>query len=99
MKKLMYSLGLAAILAWAGAAQAEVVWKMSTKQPADSPEGKAYQVFADKVAEFTNGEMTIRVYPSEQLGKQDAVLEQLQQGTIHLFVDGPQLLEKYVPEI
>ncbi|MBL8701873.1 MAG: TRAP transporter substrate-binding protein [Alphaproteobacteria bacterium] len=73
-------------------------WRMSTKQPADSPEGKVFQRFADLVTQYTNGKMKVQVYPSEQLGKDDAVLEQLQRGTIHLYVEGATYLQKWVPD-
>ena len=56
-------------------AQAET-WKMATKMPPDSPEGIIFQKFADLVGEHTNGELTVKVFPSEQLGGTEAVLEQ-----------------------
>ena len=80
------------------AAQAET-WRMATKQPADSVEGKAFQFFADKVAEYSGGEMTVKVYPSEQLGKTEAALEQLQAGTVHIYPEGASYLKKWVPEM
>ena len=67
---------------------AEIVWRMATKQPAESNEGKAFQRFADKVAEFSNGRVEVKVYPNEQLGKTEAVLEQIQAGTVHLYPEG-----------
>ncbi len=91
---------LAAILAFGvvSAAQAET-WRMATKQPADSVEGKAFQYFADKVAEYSGGELTVTVYPSEQLGKTEAALEQVQAGTIHIYPEGASYLKKWVPEM
>jgi len=92
---------LAALLAIglsAGAADAET-WRMATKQPADSPEGKVFSYFADKVEEYSDGDLTIRVYPNEQLGKTDAVMEQLQQGTVQLYAEGSTYMDKWVPAI
>lgn len=85
-------------LATAGAADAEV-WRMATKQPADSPEGKVFQYFADKVEEYSDGALEIRIYPNEQLGKTDAVMEQLQQGTVQLYAEGSTYMDKWVPDI
>lgn len=94
-------IALAAALAFglgAGVAEAET-WRMATKQPADSPEGKVFQYFADKVAEYSDGELEIRIYPNEQLGKTAAVMEQLQQGTVQLYAEGSTYMRKWVPEI
>jgi TRAP-type C4-dicarboxylate transport system substrate-binding protein len=91
-------LGLAvAAFAAAPPAQAQT-WRMSTKQPADSPEGKVFQRFADLAGQYSNNKLKVQVYPSEQLGKEDAVLEQLQLGTIHLYVEGATYLQKWVPD-
>ena len=80
-------------------ASAGVEWRMATKQPPDSVEGKAFQYFADKVAEYSGGELKVKVYPSEQLGKTEAVLEQLQAGTVHIYPEGASYLKKWVPEM
>ena len=74
-------------------------WRMATKQPADSPEGKVFDYFAEKVAEYSGGDLTVRVYPNEQLGKTDAVMEQLQQGTVHIYAEGSTYMDKWVPDI
>jgi TRAP-type C4-dicarboxylate transport system substrate-binding protein len=92
---------LSAILALtlgAGATQAET-WKMATKQPADGPEGKVFQYFADQAAKHSGGKLTVQVFPNEQLGKEAAILEQLKIGTVHLYAEGSVFLQKWVPEI
>lgn len=89
----------AAVAAFAAAPEADAqTWRMSTKQPADSPEGKVFQRFADLAGQYSGGKLKVQVYPSEQLGKDDAVLEQLQLGTIHLYVEGVTYLQKWVPD-
>ena len=40
-------------------AEAQVVWRMSTKQPADGPEGKVFQYFADQTAKHSGGKITL----------------------------------------
>ena len=62
-------------LSMAAAVSAET-WRMASKMPPDSPEGLVFQYFADKVAEHSNGELDVKVFPNEQLGKTDAVMEQ-----------------------
>lgn len=74
-------------------------WRMSHKQTAESIEGKMFQAFADRIGEKTDGEITVEVYPSEQLGKDDAILEQLQLGTVHLYPEGGAYMRKWVPDI
>ena len=80
-------------------AEAQVVWRMSTKQPADGPEGKVFQYFADQTAKHSGGKITVTVYPNEQLGKEAAVLEQLKLGTLHIYAEGSVFLQKWVPDI
>jgi TRAP-type C4-dicarboxylate transport system substrate-binding protein len=82
---------------WAFGASAES-WRMAHKMPPDSVEGKLFQAFADKVAEKTAGEIEVRVYPNEQLGKDDTVLEQLQIGTVHVYPEGISYLQKWAPD-
>jgi len=90
--------GLLAVGLAVGAAHAET-WRMASKMPPDSPEGKVFQFFADKVAEYSNGELEVKVFPNEQLGKTDAVMEQMQLGTVHLYAEGSTYMDKWVPDI
>ena len=77
-------------------AQAET-WKMATKMPPDSPEGIIFQKFADLVGEYTNGELEVKVFPSEQLGGTEAVLEQVSAGTVHVYAEDADYLSKWEP--
>jgi TRAP-type C4-dicarboxylate transport system substrate-binding protein len=43
--------------------------------------------------------LTIEVYPNEQLGKEDAVLEQLQMGIINIYAEGFGYMKKWAPEL
>lgn len=79
-------------------AQAET-WRMAHKMPAESIEGQIFQAVADRIGEKTGGAITVEVYPSEQLGKDDAILEQLQLGTVHIYPEGSAYLQKWVPEV
>jgi len=88
-----------ALVAFNGSMANAETWRFATKMPADSPEGIVYQYFADRVEELSGGDMTVLVYPSEQLGKEDAVLEQLELGTINLYAEDAFFLQKWVPEI
>lgn len=81
-----------------GFASAET-WRFATKMPADSPEGLVFQHFADLVGEYSEGDLTVQVFPSEQLGKEDAILEQLELGTVNLYAEDAFFLQKWVPDI
>ncbi len=74
-------------------------WRMASKMPPDSPEGKVFQHFAEKVDEHSKGALKIKVFPNEQLGKTDAVMEQLKQGTVHVYAEGSAYMRKWVPDI
>ena len=74
-------------------------WRMATKQPSDSPEGIVYDFFAERVAELSGGDLTVDVYPNEQLGREDSILEQLELGTVNIYVEDSFFLQKWVPEI
>jgi tripartite ATP-independent transporter DctP family solute receptor len=92
------SLALSISVFWPGLANAgNVTWKMATKMPPESPEGKAFQKFADLVKEKSNGMMVIDVFPAEQLGKTQAAIEQLQAGLIQVYPEGDSYLQKYEP--
>ena len=91
---LTFALTLAAPLA-----HAEVVWRMAHKMPPDSSEGRVFQRFADLVGEYSGGEMTIKMYPNEQLGKTNAVMEQLKLGTVHLYAEGSTYMKKWTKDI
>jgi TRAP-type transport system periplasmic protein len=94
----LFSLAIGILFALSVAANAEV-WRMATKQPAGSPEGKAFAKFAELVGEYTKGKIEVKVFPSEQLGKTDAALEQLQAGTVHVYPEGPSYMRKWVSQM
>ena len=81
------------------ASHASESWRMAHKMPPDSPEGLVFQRFADLVEQYSNGELEVKVFPNEQLGKTNAVLEQLKMGTVHLYAEGSTYMQKWVPEI
>lgn len=74
-------------------------WRLTHKMPADSPEGKVHQRFADLVNQYTNGKLKVAVFPNEQLGKEASVLEQLQLGTIQIYCENAFFMQRWVPDI
>lgn len=90
-------LALLATAVFAPTAWAET-WRMATKMPVDSPEGKVFQAFSDLTKEYSDGALEIQVFPNEQLGKEDVVLEQLQSNVVQIYAEGLGFLKKWVPE-
>lgn len=57
-------------------------FKLATDAANDYPTTKALHVFADEVKEKTDGRIVIEIYPSGQLGDENAYLQQLQFGAV-----------------
>lgn len=57
-------------------------FKLATDQAVDYPNTIALQSFADEVKEKTEGRIDIEIYPSAQLGDENAYLQQLQFGAV-----------------
>lgn len=98
-KMIRLTVATAMALGLAGLAQADTTWRMATKMPVDSPEGKVFQMFADLTEDYTDGALSIQVFPNEQLGKEDAVLEQLQAGIVNIYAEGFGYMRKWAPEL
>ena len=99
MKSLWKNLLLTALLGMSALSAQAQTWRMASKMPADTPEGKVFQKFADLTKEYSGGKLTVQVYPAEQLGKEAAVLEQTQLGAIHIIVDSAFFMQRWVPDI
>jgi tripartite ATP-independent transporter DctP family solute receptor len=79
-------LALAALAAVAAPshAQQKLVLKASDVHPAGYPTVVAVEHFGDKLAEATNGRITVQMYASMQLGGEKEAIEQAQVGAIQL---------------
>ena len=97
MKNLKKALLAAAVATLALGAQAAVTLKLSHNQSKDIPVHKAMQSFADKVKEYTNGEVKIRIYPNAQLGTQRESVELVQSGGLALAKSNAAELEAFEP--
>lgn len=70
-------------------------WRLSSMMTPDSFEGQAYQRFADLVKDYSDGDLEIRIYPNEQIGSMDAVVEQLSAGIIQLAPSAVSFLSRW----
>ena len=76
--------GLATGFASPARAQAKMVFKASDVQPAGYPTVAATENLGKKLAEATNGRLSVQMYPSMQLGGEKETIEQTQIGAIQL---------------
>ncbi|GAB2638925.1 TRAP transporter substrate-binding protein [Vibrio panuliri] len=71
--------------------------KLSHNQDRNHPVHKSMQYMADKVKEYTDGEVRIRIYPNGQLGTQRESMELLQNGALHIAKSNASELEAFEP--
>ncbi len=64
----------------------------------DSPTGQGIERFAELVENYTNGEVTVDVYPSSQLGNNRKLMGQVRSGAIQLAITPYPILADIVPE-
>lgn len=95
--KLMGSIALATALA--SPAAAAIVLKAGHISPKNSPEGIAVDRFAELVKEKTKGEVTIQVFPSEQLGAATAMIESTILGNQDMYIGGNVEFERFSPAL
>jgi tripartite ATP-independent transporter DctP family solute receptor len=104
MKRLVQVMMASAILLAAGSAMADkVVLRMGTNDHFSDPPkigGQiAFQWLQKTVAERTNGEVEIKIYPGAQLGAEKDTVKMLKSGGIDITPDSPGNLAALVPEI
>jgi len=84
----------------AGAAEYKVDLKLASTQAMDHPYMLGAKKFADLMKERTNGRITVKLYPSNQLGKGEREMtEGIQQGAIDLLVTSTGPLGGFSPSI
>ncbi len=82
----------ATIAAGAGAAQAQYNLNLSTSQVLQDPLVVAMQGAKERIEERSEGQVTVTIYPSSQLGEDNDVLEQIRGGApIAVLVDAGRL--------
>lgn len=79
--------------------QGPIVLRLAENQPPDNPVTIAMNIFADLVAEKTNGEVIVEVYDSAQLGQEPETIEQTQAGVIQLTRVNSVVLAEVAPQI
>ena len=100
---LMFGFAVLMVLTWTGlaaGAEYKATLKLASTQNMDHPYMVGAQKFADLIKERTKGRITVKLYPSNQLGKGEREMtEGIQQGAIDLLVTSTGPLGGFSPSI
>src|SRR5476651_1904991 len=86
VRKILLAIAAAAIFAAPGAASAQspIVIKFSHVVAPDTPKGKGAEKFKELAEKYTNGKVTVEVYPNSTLYKDKEELEAMQLGAVQM---------------
>ncbi len=82
-----------------GVAQNVINMRLSSDQPETAPGEKGFKFFADRIAEETNGQIKITLYPNAVLGDLGETIEQVQSGVLELSKTSCGWLSNFVPMV
>jgi len=99
MRQLLIPALLAVLIFGCGTAGDKDVIRLGHGLDVNHPVHKAMEFMAEKVREKSDGELTIRIYPSQQLGTERELLELVQIGSVDMTKVSGAVLENFVPEI
>lgn len=97
MKKTLLTIGMAALLSTT-AAHAETQIRFAHMNSPTHFVNTESQAMADRIAERTNGEVPISMFPSGQLGENAQITEQITLGGDLIGQVGPGTLASYIPD-
>ncbi len=98
MRKLLVSLALVAGLA-SPATAATIILKAGHSANPDEPYHVGLLEFARIVAEKTNGQVEVQIFPNNQLGNEKEMIEGLLLGTLDITVPSNGVVTNFVPEL
>jgi TRAP-type transport system periplasmic protein len=99
-KVVVLSLALMVMFAFsASLADAKTIIKYGHVGPPIHGQHKGALAFAKYVAEKTNGEIEVQVFPLGQLGGERSMAEQVQAGTLHMTAVTTAVLANFVPQL
>ncbi len=82
-----------------GAAGPGTVLKLAHALDQAHPVHAAMELMAKRVAELSNGTVTIQVFPNGQLGSEPETIEQLQRGAVAIVKTSAAAMEGFVPDM
>ncbi len=90
---------VAALALMTGVAEAKTVLKFSHTDNPGGSRDQAAKVFAEKVAEYTDGRYEVRIFPAGQLGNDPKAIEQLQLGGVDFTVSATGSYATHLPSL
>lgn len=96
-RTVLASTAVAASAAYSLSAHAKTTLKLNSQWPANTAGSKVDQWFADEVKKRTNGEVEIRIFWSEALGKAGENLSLMQSGAVEMGAMSPAYFPKQLP--
>ncbi len=97
IKRILGLVGAVSLLAMMAGPASALELKLAHYAPIDHPASKAAEMMAAAVAARTNGAVTIKLYPANQLGDGNEVLEQQMKGAVDISLPTQPMLDKYGP--
>lgn len=98
MRQIAYLIAAAACVT-AGAVQAETTLRFAHTQPTSDTHHVAAELFAERVAELTDGAITVVVHPAGELGNDPAILEGVRLGSIDIGQTGNPFYTRFAPKL
>lgn len=95
LMKIAVGIMVVSIVFFAAGPAMAIEMKLGHYAPMDHPGDKAAKMFAENVAKRTNGAIKVTVYPDNQLGNPDELLEQNIMGAIDMSLPTQGQLDKY----
>ncbi|MBE0529355.1 MAG: TRAP transporter substrate-binding protein [Rhodospirillales bacterium] len=95
LKRMLGLLGTASLVAAMATPASAVELKLGHYAQEAHPAHKAAMMMAEGVAKRTNNAVTIKIYPANQLGDGNEVLEQQMKGAVDLSLPTQPMLDKY----
>jgi len=80
-------------------AQQPIVIKLGNVQEVGQTVQIGLKKFADLVAERTNNQIQVQIFPASQLGTEQEILEGVQLGTVHMFEGSTGSVGRFLPEL
>ena len=82
-----------------GVVAAEFNVKFAHVLVADTPAGRAAEMFAKLVGERTKGRVEVKVFPAGQLGNDTQIVEQVQLNTVQMGIPPTAVLGQFEPRL
>jgi TRAP-type C4-dicarboxylate transport system substrate-binding protein len=76
-----------------------ITLKLASRSPEDSPGGEVHILFADLVEEYTDGRVTVDIYPGSQLFPATEQWDAMVSGAIDIYSDSSYYISPYVPDV